>query len=61
MNQKELLIISVTVFLTVLGWIVSDLVHISQTEQLPNNDPRFSKSIDVTIDLEVFDKLEKRN
>jgi len=61
MNQKELLIISVTVFFTVLGWIIADLVHVSHTEQLPDNDPRFSQPIAVTIDMSIFDELEKRN
>jgi hypothetical protein len=61
MNQKEVLIISITVFLTVLGWIVADLVHIAHTEQLPDNDPRFSKPISVNIDMKVIEELERRN
>lgn len=61
MNQKEILIISLTIFLTVMGWVAADLVHVSQTEQLPDNDPRFAQPIDVDIDIEVFDILEQRN
>lgn len=60
MNQKEVLIISITVFFTVLGWIVSDLIHVAHTEQLPDNDPRFSKPINVDIDMSVIDELERR-
>lgn len=60
MNQKELLIISVTIFATILIWIVADLHHISKTVQLPKHDPKLSRPIQVTIDTKVFDTLESR-
>lgn len=60
MNQKELLVISITIFCTVIGWIAADLVHVARTEQLPDNDPRFSKPISVDIDMSVLDELERR-
>ena len=60
MNQREVLIISITIFLTVIGWIVADLLHVANTDQLENNDPRFSQKINVEIDMEVFDSLESR-
>jgi hypothetical protein len=60
MNQRELLIISITIFCTVIGWIIADLAHVARTEQLPENDPRFSKPITVTIDMSIFGELEKR-
>lgn len=61
MNQKEVLIISITIFLTVIGWIAADLIHVSQTEQLPDNDPRFARPIEVEIDMSVIDELESRS
>lgn len=60
MNQKEILIISITIFLTVMGWIAADLLHVAHTEQLPDNDVRFSKPITVDIDMEIIDELEAR-
>lgn len=60
MNQKELFLISVTIFFTVMVWIIADLVHIAHTEKLPTNDPRLSKPVNVTIDAEVITKLEMK-
>lgn len=60
LNQKELFVISLTIFLTVLVWIVADLLHIAKTEQLPKNDPRFAKPIQVTIDMDIFTQLEAK-
>ncbi|OGK31248.1 hypothetical protein A3B02_00270 [Candidatus Roizmanbacteria bacterium RIFCSPLOWO2_01_FULL_42_14] len=61
MNQKELFIISLTIFLTVIIWIIADLNHLSHTEQLPKNDPRFARPITATIDTEIFNQLEAKN
>ena len=61
MNQKEVLIISITIYLTVLVWIASDLVHVSETVRLPANEPRFRQPIRVNLDVELFDELESRN
>ena len=61
MNQKEVLIISVTIFLTVLVWITADLIHVAETEKLPENDPRFSRPIEVQINTDIIDELERRN
>lgn len=60
MNQKELLIISITVFLTVLGWIIADLNHVANTEQLPPHDSRFARPITIDINPEIFDILQER-
>lgn len=34
MNRKELLLISVAIFLTVIAWLVADLYHAATTERL---------------------------
>lgn len=60
MNQKEVLIISITVFITVVAWIVSDLVHVSETIRLPENEPHFREPINVHVDLKLIDELESR-
>ncbi len=61
MNQKEVFIISVTVFLTVLAWIASDLLHVSRTIKLPDNDPQLRKPITVELKTSLFDELEARS
>lgn len=60
MNQKELLIISITIFLTVMVWIAADLNHIRTTDSIPDKDPRFSRGIDVNLNVEVVDALENK-
>lgn len=61
MNQKEVFIISVTVFLTVLAWIASDLIHVSKTIKLPDNDPQLRKPITVELNTTLFDELQSRS
>lgn len=61
MNQKEVLLISITVFITVFVWIVSDLIHVSETIRLPENEASFREPIRVNVDLKLFDELELRN
>lgn len=60
MNQKEVLIISITVFFTVLAWIASDLIHVSETVKLPENDPKLRQPITVELNTKLFDELEAR-
>ena len=60
MNQKELFLISVTIFMTVIVWIAADLVHIAKTEKLPSHDPRLAQPVKVHIDTEVITKLEQK-
>ncbi len=61
MNQKELLAISVTIFLTIIGWIVADLYHSYTTKQVTEIIPRFTKPIDVEVNKKVINILETRN
>jgi hypothetical protein len=60
MNQKELFLISVTIFTTVLVWIMADLVHIAHTEKLPTHDPRLSRPVKVEINADVITRLEMK-
>ncbi len=60
MNQKELLIISVTIFMTVTTWIFADLYHVSSTQQVRPADPKYLKPINVQIHPELLDILEKK-
>lgn len=60
MNQKELLIISIMIFLTVIGWITADLHHVSQTQKITEINQRFSRPFRVKVDKEIFTTLERR-
>lgn len=60
MNQKELLILSVTLFLTVVTWIFADLYHVSSTQQITPANPQYVKPITVKIYPGILDQLEKK-
>ncbi len=59
MNRKELLLLSVGVFLTIIAWIIADIYHIRQTQQV-----KFStdiiKKVDFKIKKQIFNKLKTR-
>lgn len=60
MSQKELLLITITIFLTIVGWIIADLVHVSHTQKVEEINARFSQPIKTTIDKQIYVELEKR-
>lgn len=60
MKQKEFLIISITVFLTVVAWIVADIYHISSTEKVKLRDTAITQPIQISIDSSVFDVLMQK-
>ncbi len=61
MNQKELLILSLTVFLTIIAWIIADLYHISTTEKVKINSTIQSQPLNIHIDENLINELEKKN
>ena len=60
MNQKELLIISVTVFLTVVGWILADLNHVATTKRVSEANPKFALPIESSVQKEIFIILQNK-
>lgn len=60
MNQKELLIISITIFVTISVWIIADLFHLSQTRQVKAAYPEFTKPLQLDLDSGVIEKLEEK-
>ena len=60
MKHKEILIIAITLFLTVAGWVVADLYHVSITKQVSEVDPRFAKPIQIKIPVDVYDAIEQK-
>ena len=61
MRQRELLILSVVIFLTIISWLIVDIYNVSR-----NNEPSFKneikipKVIKVNIDTSVFDSLRQK-
>ena len=60
MNQKEVFIISVTLFLTIVTWIVADLYHIKTTEKIKLGNVIESTLITTHIDEKLVQLLENK-
>lgn len=60
MKQKELLIISVTVFITIITWIVADIYHISTTQKIVPVETSTATVKKTTIDTSVLDVLQAK-
>ncbi len=56
MNQKEFLIISFTIFLTVFAWAIADIYHAAKLKSLLKNIPT-SESLNIKFEGKVFDNL----
>lgn len=60
MKQKELLIISVTVFITIITWIVADIYQISTTQKIVPVETSTATVKKTTIDTSVLDVLQAK-
>lgn len=58
MNQKELFLISSTVFLTIVAWVVFDLYGIKKST--PTDAEIDSVRLDYSIDTKVFEVLRNK-
>jgi hypothetical protein len=58
MNQKELLVISLTIFLTIIAWVISELYLIRK--DTPTEEQIESVSLNYSIDTAVLDALESK-
>lgn len=58
MNQKELLLLSLTIFLTIVAWLASDLYGIHKTT--PTNQEIESITLNYSIDTKVIDTLKSK-
>lgn len=56
MKQKDLYIIVVTIFFTVLAWVLLELKNIK--EQTPTDTQIESYSLDYNVDTDILKKLE---
>ncbi|MFH1827432.1 MAG: hypothetical protein ABH812_03325 [bacterium] len=59
MKKKDILIISITIFLTVIAWTIAEIIHTSS-----NKDNLVVKSLQqiktVQLDKSVFDIIESK-
>lgn len=60
MNQKEVLVISITIFFTVIAWIIADIVHVSNTRQVEITNTTVTHIISVTVDRDVISQLKQK-
>ncbi|MEI6532288.1 MAG: hypothetical protein WCO06_00455 [Candidatus Roizmanbacteria bacterium] len=59
MNQKELLVVSIGIFLTVVSWMVIDLYH-KQSQSQRDLEIRTATIPKYSIDDTVFYELKRR-
>ncbi|HLC94432.1 MAG TPA: hypothetical protein VJH96_02600 [Patescibacteria group bacterium] len=61
MKNKEFFLIALTIFLTIIAWIIADIYYILNTKKTTVVDPQLANPIQVTLDTAIFDVLEKKN
>lgn len=59
MNRKEVLLISITIFMTIILWVVVDIYHASKIEQVKENK-EILQPINTDIDINVFKVLKDK-
>lgn len=60
MKRKEFLVISITIFLTIIAWLIADIYHVSTTEKVKLINPKVLKPMNVNIDTKIFKLLEEK-
>lgn len=60
MNKREILIISICIFLTVVAWLVGDIIHTSSTQQLDADIQEAPQVQPIRLKTEVFQLLEQK-
>lgn len=60
MNQKEIFLITLSIFLTIIAWIIADLYHVATTQKVYVKNQKYLKELTVKIDKTVFLELQKR-
>lgn len=54
MNSKQFLYIIIATFITVLLWVVSDILHTQSQVQIPPQTQELMKEISPSFDLETL-------
>ncbi|OGK12196.1 hypothetical protein A3C98_04335 [Candidatus Roizmanbacteria bacterium RIFCSPHIGHO2_02_FULL_37_15] len=60
MNQKELLLISITVFFTIIAWMVLDIYLVKTRSGIKSESKQF-QAVDFTINAEILEILKEKN
>lgn len=58
MNQRDILIISVTIFLTIIAWVLLEVRAISR--DTPTNEEIQAATVEYTINTDILDVLQKK-
>ncbi len=58
MNQKDLLLISITIFLTIIAWVILEVKAIS--EEIPTDAEIQAATLEYTINTDILDLLEEK-
>lgn len=61
MNRKDLLVLSILTFLTVVSWIASDAYHASVTSTITPVEQKLMTPLNPTFDKAVITDLKGRN
>jgi hypothetical protein len=59
MNQKELLVLSIGIFMTIVAWMVIDIYHL-QSRPPNNKDIKAVGSLQFKVDEKVFNLLKQK-
>jgi hypothetical protein len=60
MNKREILILSICIFLTVIAWLVGDIVHTSSSQLLDADIQQAPNVKPIRLKTEVFQLLEQK-
>lgn len=60
MKQKEFFIISLTIFLTVVAWMIADIYHAAKMKRIKTTTPEINKTINVNLNREIFQILQEK-
>lgn len=61
MSNKDLLILSVMTFITVVAWIASDAYHVSVTSTITAVEKKLMEPLNPTFDKEVIVQLKEKH
>lgn len=60
MNKKEIFLLSLTIFCTIIAWIIADIYHIKNTQQVKLKNRDLPKKIDFFLDENIFKILKEK-
>lgn len=60
MNKKEIFLLSLTIFCTIIAWIIADIYHIKKTQQVKLKNRDLPKKIDFFLDENIFKILKEK-